>query len=222
MAAKIKVYSGIKNLIIGLGVTIRHLFSHAVTLQYPDERWEMPERSRGVVVLLSDKETGDLNCTACILCAKACPVGAIWIERHRGDDKRWKLDKFEIDNTICCYCGLCEEACNFDAIKLTGKYEFSAFDKESLTYDVNRLQELGLDVDYEPKRKKPAPKPAATPQPKPATDASAGEAKAESAAAANPEAAGKSPEVAEKKEQPGDSAPAAETKPDDNNEEKGA
>ncbi len=178
MAAQIPIFSGIKNLLIGLGVTIRHLFSKSITLQYPTERWEMPERSRGVVVLLSDKETGELNCTACVLCAKACPVGAIKVERHRGEDKRWKLDEFYIDNTICCYCGLCEEACNFDAITLTPKYEFSSFDKASLTYDMHRLQELGFDVDYEPTRKKPAPKPA----PKPAGDAGEGGATADSPA----------------------------------------
>jgi NADH-quinone oxidoreductase subunit I len=150
----LSLFHGIRNLILGLSVTLRHLFSRAVTLQYPTERWEMPERSRGVVVLLSDKETGQLNCTACILCAKACPTGAILIERFRGEDKRWKLTRFDIDNTICCYCGLCEEACNFTAIKLTPKYEFSSLDKKSLIYDVKRLQEIGLDVDYTPRPKK--------------------------------------------------------------------
>ena len=114
MAYDLPVFSGIKNLLIGLGVTLRHLFSHAVTLQYPTERWTMPERSRGVVVLLSNKETGELNCTACMLCAKACPCAAIMIERHRGDDKKFKVDSFSVDNGICCYCGLCEEACPAD------------------------------------------------------------------------------------------------------------
>jgi len=213
MTTRIHIFSGIKNLAIGLTVTIRHLFSKAITLQYPDERWEMPERSRGVVVLLSDKETGELNCTACILCAKACPVGAIQVERHRGEDKRWKLDGFRIDNTICCYCGLCEEACNFDAIKLTGKYEFSAYDKASLMYDKHRLQELGLDVDYEPKRKKPAPKPAAAPPP----DAASAGAKADASAPAKPEAAEDLPAA--------ESRPAGETAPsntENSDEEKGA
>ena len=153
------VFRDILNLLIGLKVTLRHLFSKSITLQYPTERWTMPERSRGVVTLLSNKETGELNCTACILCAKACPTGAIVIERHRGDDKKWKLDKFDLDNSICCYCGLCEEACNFDGIKLAPKYEFSSYEKPSLVYDVHRLQELGRDVDYTPRVKA---KPAAT------------------------------------------------------------
>jgi NADH-quinone oxidoreductase subunit I len=156
MAYDLPVFRGILNLLVGLKVTLRHLFSHAITLQYPTERWTMPERSRGVVVLLSNKETGELNCTACMLCAKACPTAAIMIERHRGDDKKWKVDAFNLDNTICCYCGLCEEACNFDAIKLTPKYEFSTYDKPSLIYSVQRLQELGRDVDYTPRVKKSA------------------------------------------------------------------
>ena len=162
MAYSNPFWKGIYNLLIGLGVTIRYLFSHAITLQYPTERWPMPERSRGQVVLLSDKETGKLNCTACTLCAKACPTAAISMDRYKGEDKKWKLSKFDVDFTICCYCGFCEEACNFDAIKLAPKYEYSSYDKESLFYDMHKLQEVGRDVDYTPKRpkKKAAPTPA--------------------------------------------------------------
>ena len=151
-------FSGIYNLFVGLLVTGKHLGRHAITLQYPKERWTMPERSRGVVVLLSDPESGELNCTACLLCMKGCPTAAISIDREKNPEtKRWAVTKFVIDNTICCFCGLCEEACNFDAIKLTGKYEFSVFGQGELIYDMERLTELGRDVKYTPrKKKKPA------------------------------------------------------------------
>ena len=147
-------FSGIYNLTIGLFATGKHLGRHAITLQYPKERWPMPERSRGVVVLLSDPETGELNCTACMLCMKACPTAAIQIVREKNENKKWEATKFEIDNTICCFCGMCEEACNFVAIKLTGLYEMSVYDQDLLHYDRDKLQELGRDVKYTPKPKK--------------------------------------------------------------------
>ncbi|RME22786.1 MAG: NADH-quinone oxidoreductase subunit I, partial [Candidatus Zixiibacteriota bacterium] len=138
------VFKGLKELIAGLGITGKHLGRHAITIQYPEERWTMPERSRGMVVLLSDKETGELNCTACLLCMKACPTGAIVIKAPRNPEtKKRELQSFTVDNTLCCYCGLCQEACNFCAIKLATKYEFSALNRDDLIWDVHKLQEVG-------------------------------------------------------------------------------
>ncbi len=77
------VFFGIYNLLLGLVTVARHLGKKEITIQYPEERMEMFERSRGVVVLLSDLKTGKLNCTACLLCQKACPVAAIYIEREK-------------------------------------------------------------------------------------------------------------------------------------------
>lgn len=154
---------GFIELIRGMMITGKHLGMHAITIQYPEQRDVMPERSRGVVVLLSDKEDGSLNCTACELCMKVCPSAAIKIVAPRGEDKKKKLEVFEIDFGFCCYCGLCEEACNFSALKLTGKYEFSSGNKDDVLWDVHKLQEAGRDVDYidtrKKKVKKVAPKP---------------------------------------------------------------
>lgn len=152
-----KLVDAIKNLVIGLFTTGKHLGRHAVTLQYPKEKWqEMPERSRGIVVLLSDKETGKLNCTVCMLCQRACPTAAIRIEFEKVEKKR-VLKDFIVDNTICCFCGLCEDTCNFAAIKMAPKYEFSTLSKEDLIWHRDKLQEMGRDVPYEkPVRKKKA------------------------------------------------------------------
>ncbi len=160
------IFKDIKALFSGMRITSKHLGRHAITLQYPEEKWEMPERSRGVVVLLSDKEDGSLNCTSCMLCMRACPTAAIVIDSPRDPEtKKRNLKKFEIDFGLCCFCGLCEEACNFSAIKLATKYEFSSADKDSFLWDVNKLQEVGRDVDYidTRKKKKVAPKKETTP-----------------------------------------------------------
>jgi NADH-quinone oxidoreductase subunit I len=159
-----QILSGFWNLLVGLFTTGKRLPKPAVTLQYPDEKWTMPERSRGVVVLLTDPETGELNCNACQVCMKQCPVSAITVTQMKDEKGERHPDIFTIDNTICCFCGICEEVCNFDAIKLTGKYEFATFTKADLIYDKAKLQALGRDVQYEKKRKpKPAPRPPATP-----------------------------------------------------------
>jgi NADH-quinone oxidoreductase subunit I len=149
-----KILKDLKTLVEGLGITGKHLGRHAITIQYPEERWTIPERSRGIVVLLSDKETGELNCTGCMLCGKACPTGAIYIEAPRDEKKRRQLKQFIVDHGICCFCGLCEEACNFSALKMATKYEFSAERKEDLVWDMKKLQEVGRDVPYEDTRKK--------------------------------------------------------------------
>lgn len=154
-------FKDIKELLRGIMITSRHLTEHAITIQYPEETWEMPARSRGIVVLLSDKESGDLNCTGCLLCMRACPTGAIIIDAPRGEDKKRQLKSFVVDNGLCCFCGLCEEACNFSALKMATKYEFSTENKEDLIWDIKKLQEVGSDVDYIDTRKKKKPKPAA-------------------------------------------------------------
>jgi len=203
-----RLFTDIKALLQGLGIAGKHLGRHAVTIQYPEERWEMPERSRGIVVLLSDQKTGELNCTACQLCERACPSAAIRIDAPRDPETKKKdLKSFEIDFSLCCFCGLCVEACNFCAIKMTGKYEFSVLDKKDLIWDVKKLQEMGRDVPYIDTRKKK----------KPAAKKEAPAKKDEQpAAAANPtegESADKPAEKATEAEGPVEEKPAGPDQP---------
>jgi NADH-quinone oxidoreductase subunit I len=193
------IFKDIKNLLKGMRITSKHLARHAITIQYPEQRMDMFERSRGVVVLLSDKKSGELNCTACALCEKACPSRAIKVASHRDENKRKHLDGFVIDFGLCCFCGLCEESCNFSAIKMANMYEYSTQNKDDIVWDMKKLQEIGRDVPYEDTRKKKKPKPVAK---KPVTDA-------------KPEAAPEAPktDAAEKKEAM-PPTPSADAKPE--------
>lgn len=200
------IFKDIKNLLIGMKITSKHLTRHAVTVQYPEQRDDIPPKSRGIVVLLSDKETGKLNCTACELCMKVCPTAAIKIVAPRGEDKKKHLELFEVNHTLCCFCGLCQDVCNFAAIKMATMYEFSTLEKSDLIWDMKKLQEIGRDVPYTPKPKK---KPKAKKPVVKETDEAAPAASAPEKATAAPEKPAEAP--VEKPEAPAPEKPKAET-----------
>ncbi len=112
------------------------------TVQYPEERLELPEQFRYFPVLLYDPETGAERCTSCGICAKVCPPQCIWIVRD--NDEAGKPiptpREFYIDMSICMQCGLCAEYCPFDAIKMDHHYELADYQRfEPLLYDKKRL-----------------------------------------------------------------------------------
>jgi len=138
-----EVYKALKSAILGLKVTGKNMVPPAITVQYPDERLDLPVGSRGIPVLLSDAE-GNLKCVACELCARACPVECIEIQSHREEGKKIKvLDVYNLDATWCMYCGLCVEACPFDALAMSDQYELADYDLKNLVFDRDRLAEIG-------------------------------------------------------------------------------
>jgi NADH-quinone oxidoreductase subunit E len=57
--------------------TIGHLGQRKITVQYPDEREQLAERSRGVFRVVVDPTSDDARCRACTLCETNCPVQVI-------------------------------------------------------------------------------------------------------------------------------------------------
>jgi NADH-quinone oxidoreductase subunit I len=227
--------AGIYNLVVGLFTTSKHLGRHAVTIQYPKERWTMPERSRGMVVLLTDDESGLLNCTACLLCMRACPSGAIEIETAEDEKgKRVRYPKgFTLNYHICCFCGLCEESCKFAAIKLIPKYEFPEWDAEKLIWGRDKLQEMGRDASFEALERKKGPDerieaaaladgrpvPPEILERKAAEEKAKAEAKAKAAEKAKAEAEAKKEEVSNKPDAEGNKAESPQKTDDDSKED---
>jgi NADH-quinone oxidoreductase subunit I len=118
----------------GMALTLRRMFSHAVTIQYPKERRPIAPGFRGQHALA--KRHGKAKCVGCGLCAAICPSQCISITRAKG-----QVEKYEVDVLRCIYCGFCVEACPYGAIVLTENYEYSAYRKGDLILRKDRLLE---------------------------------------------------------------------------------
>ena len=110
-------------LVKGLMVTGRHLFSRKIMIQYPEERTPMSPRFRGLHALRR-YPNGEERCIACKLCEAVCPACAITIESEERADGTRRTTRYEIDLFKCIYCGFCEESCPVDSIVETRIFEF--------------------------------------------------------------------------------------------------
>lgn len=122
---------------------LKHTFIKADTVEYPEQKPALSPRYRGRIVLTRDPD-GEERCVACNLCAVACPVACIALQKAETPDGRWYPEWFRINFSRCIYCGLCEEACPTYAIQLTPDYEMAEYDRNNLVYEKGDLLISGV------------------------------------------------------------------------------
>jgi NADH-quinone oxidoreductase subunit I len=202
-------------LLKGMAVTLKHLFKHNTVIQYPDQKQDLPSRTRGVIALKEE------NCTVCMLCGRECPDWCIYIDSHKEtlppkreggrQRKRNVLDRFAIDYALCMYCGICVEVCPYDALFWSREFEYAEYDIRELTHEKERLSdwmatvlpppelEAGADLPGAPVAPAAQTTTAATPARQPTETSSAVAARPAQAAAA-PKAATAAPTAPRPKE----------------------
>jgi formate hydrogenlyase subunit 6/NADH:ubiquinone oxidoreductase subunit I len=136
------IWRAIVTTLQSMWVTLPHFFrpNKGYTIQYPTQRWKMPERSRG---RLFNKIT---DCLGDGQCARVCPTKCIFLKSEKrgkdepevyttdGTPRKLRVYQYDIDMTLCCYCGLCTFSCPTNSLVMTEEYEYSAYDKSDLLY----------------------------------------------------------------------------------------
>ena len=127
-------------IIKGMSITFSHIFKKKPTINYPEKTRPFSPVFRGMQILNRDAE-GRENCTACGLCAVACPAEAITMEaaeRETGEEHLYREEKYaakyEINMLRCIFCGLCEEACPKDAIYLSETFAPANYTRKGFIY----------------------------------------------------------------------------------------
>ncbi len=131
----------------GMWITLRHAVGNIfrpkniITYEYPEVKKPIPEGYRAEHRLMQRPDESP-RCTACMLCATACPSNCIEIVAAEHPDPR--VEKYpavyNINLLRCIYCSLCVEACPCDAIRMdTKKVEQVGYTREHFIVDKDYL-----------------------------------------------------------------------------------
>lgn len=142
------IYRTFATIFVGLRITLRYSFARPITLQYPDVAPALQPRFRGFHWFEIEK------CIACDLCAKACPVDCIYIEKSAarkidktsGIARGGAVHRFAIDYAKCMFCALCVEPCPTDCIHMGDVHDLSAYDRAGMLVEFTDLAKNGLQT----------------------------------------------------------------------------
>jgi NADH-quinone oxidoreductase subunit I len=144
------IFDTVASVMTGLSITLKYAFQKPVVVQYPERRLTPAGRYRGIHEFEANK------CIACDLCAKACPVDCIYIDKTAprridrktglidlNDPKNGQLLRFAIDYSKCLFCALCTEPCPTDCIHMGKLHDLSAYSRAEMVVEFAELDKIG-------------------------------------------------------------------------------
>lgn len=136
------ILSDIKNLLLGMKITMINFIRKPITECYPENRGtkEYSPRFRGELIM-PHNANNEHKCSACGICQMNCPNGTITVKTKQIETEDGKtkkvLDQYIYDLGSCTFCGLCTMGCPQKAIVWSNNFEHSVYRREKLVNQLN-------------------------------------------------------------------------------------